>query len=449
MKAFQARRGHVFHRKPAGDLPRAVVGRGVFIEDHRGRRYLDASGGAVVVNLGHGRSEIAAAVERQLRRGSYFHPTMFTTDTVEDLAGRLAAHAPEGIDRFYFMTTGSEAVETAIKLARQVHVNAGRTGRYKLISRWRSYHGLSLGALAATGRTAFRLPFAPMMQDAVHIPPPYCLRCPFGLVRPECRLRCAQALEEAIENEGADTVSAFLAETVGGATAAVLPPPPGYWELVRRICDRYGVLLIQDEVMSGMGRTGKWFASQHYRVCPDIVTLGKGLSGGALPLSAVGIGERLYEEVMEGGGFAHGGTYSHHPVCAAAGLATVDILEREQLVERSAAMGRVLGDRLKAHLDDSPFVADVRGIGMLWGVELVENRQTLAPFASSLKVAERLWEHLFSRGVILYRSSGFAGGGGDGLVVAPPFTISEAEMDTVAAGLRRAVDQVLGKSAQV
>ena len=436
--------GHVFRRVLTRKLPVAKGGQGAFIEDGDGRRYLDASGGAVVVNLGHGREEIARAVSDQLRRGYYFHPTMFTSDAVEELADKLAGHAPEGISRFYFMTSGSEAVETAIKLARQVHVARGEGSRHKLISRWRSYHGLTLGALAATGRTSFRSPFLPTFLDALHIPPPYCLRCFYGLEPADCGLRCATALEETILDQGPASVSAFIGETVSGASLAVYPPPPGYWPLVREICDRHGVLLIQDEVMSGMGRTGKWFASQHYDVVPDIVTMGKGLSGGALPLSAVGVKEKFYQSLVRQGGFAHGGTYSHHPVCAAAGLAAVGILERERLVERVEKQGPVLGAKLAAALEDSPYVGDIRGLGMMWGVELVADRETLAPFPRTQKVAERLWDHLFAQGVILYKSLALAGADGDGLVVAPPFIISEAEMDTVAAALRRALREILG-----
>ncbi len=439
------RPGNVFHRKLEGELPRALKSDGAFIVDDKGRRYLDASGGAVVVNVGHARREIADAVYQQLREGYYFHPTMFTTPVVEELATRLAAHSPQGISRFYFMTTGSEAVETAIKLARQVHVNAGCAGRHKLISRWRSYHGLTLGALAATGRTGFRAPFSPMIQDAVHIPPPYCLRCCFGLTRSNCALQCAAALEEAILNQGPETVSAFIGEPVSGASLAVYPPPKGYWALVREICDRYGVLLILDEVMTGMGRTGKWFASEHYSVIPDIVTMGKGITGGALPLSATGIREDLYAQVVESGGFAHGGTFSHHPAGAAAGLAVIGIIEREGLIEKAASSGQLLGSKLATTLADSPFVADVRGIGMMWGIELVADRETLKPFPRSRKVTERLWEKLFSDGIVVYKSVALAGADVDGLIVAPPFTISEEEMEVVASALESAVIDVLGR----
>ncbi len=433
----------VFHRKLKGKLPLAQGGAGLWIQGADGRRWLDASGGAVVVNLGHGLEQVAQAVYRQIKEGCYFHPTMFTTPVVEELAAALAAHAPAGIDRFYFMSSGSEAVETALKLARQIHLARGQASRFKIISRWRSYHGLTLGALAVSGRAGFRSPFTVMLRDAVHIAPPYCLRCLFGLSYPACNLKCARALEEAILHQGPSTVSAFIAETVSGASLAAYPPPPGYWPLIREICDRHGVILIQDEVMCGMGRTGRWFASEHYEVIPDLVTLGKGLSGGCLPLSAMGVRDELYQEVAAAEGFAHGGTYSHHSVSAAAGLAAIRILEREGLVERAATQGKVLGAKLSAALADSPFVCDVRGIGMMWGVELAADKNSLAPFPRAEQVTERVWQSMFDRGVIVYKSPGLAGWDGDGLMVAPPFIISEEEMDLVVATLKEAIEETL------
>jgi adenosylmethionine-8-amino-7-oxononanoate aminotransferase len=435
---------HVFRRSLNPDLPFLEKSEGNWIVDSDGRRYLDASGGAVVVNLGHARQDLASAVADQMSLGFYAHPTMFTSRPVEELAAGLAAHAPDGISRFYFMTTGSEAVETAIKLARQIHLANDRPQRFKLISRWGSYHGLTLGALAATGRTSFRAPFAPMINDAHHIPPPYCLRCSFGLEFPGCGLRCAQALEEAILAMGPDTVSAFLAEPVSGATIAAVTPPDGYWELVADICRRHGVLLILDEVMTGMGRTGRWFASEHYGVIPDLVTMGKGLSGGSLPLSAVGVQEKHYQAVVEAGGFAHGGTFSHHPVCAAAGLAALRVLESEELVERAAETGQALGRELGEALAGHPNVVQVRGLGMLWGVEFARDKNSLEPFPRGEKLTERLWQHLFEHKIIVYKSTGLAGRDGDALVVAPPFTLTGQERGLLVQRLKEAVDGVLG-----
>jgi adenosylmethionine-8-amino-7-oxononanoate aminotransferase len=437
--------GAVFHRVLDHVLPRAARSQGVWIETSDGKRYLDGSGGAVVVNVGHGREEIARAVFDQLRTLSYVHPTMFSASAVEDLANALMVHTPGGLDRFYFMSSGSEAVETAIKLARQIHIARGHSDRQLLISRWKSYHGLTMGALAAAGRTSFRLPFYPLLRDAVHIPPPYCMRCSYGLVFPACRLRCALALDETIQNLGPPAVSAFIAETVGGASIAVCPPPEGYWPLIREICDRHGVLLIMDEVMCGMGRTGKWFAAEHFGVAPDLLVLGKGLSGGTLALSAVATTTALMETVRaNGGNFVHGGTFSHNGIACAAGLAAVQILERERLVERAGRMGLRIGRRLQEVLADSPHVGEIRGLGMLWGVEFVQDRETRAPFPRSAHVTEKLWQALFEQGVLLYKSVGMAGTDGDGIIISPPFVITENEIDRVADSLRTALRRVLG-----
>jgi adenosylmethionine-8-amino-7-oxononanoate aminotransferase len=342
------------------------------------------------------------------------------------------------------MSSGSEAVETAIKLTRQIHLECGHPQRIRLISRWKSYHGLTLGALAATGRTAFRVPFAPLLNEVVHIPPPYCLRCSYGLTYPDCSLRCARALEETIQCLGPETVSAFLAETVSGATIAAVPPPPGYFGVIREICDRYQVLLVLDEVLCGLGRTGRWFACEHYEVVPDIIILGKGLGGGAVALSAVGVQARHFDAIRRGsGGFVHGGTFSHHGVAAAAGLAVVRILEREGLVERVARDGMTLGKKLRARLAAHRHVADIRGLGFLWGVEFVQDTETLRPFPRRDRVVERLWEALFDQGIILYRSTGLAGTDGDALVVGPPFVIEPEEMDRMVDALGRTVESVL------
>lgn len=436
--------GHVFRRRLTGALPDAVRAHGVWIETDDGRRFLDASGGPLVVNIGHGRKEVARAVHDQILTLDYVHPTMFTGAPVENLAASLARHAPPGIDRFYFMSSGSEAVETAVKLARQIHQGKGRSERFRLIARRGSYHGLTLGALSATGKSSLRAPYAPMLPETLHIPAPYCLRCAYGLTPADCNLRCAEALAEVIQFAGPETISAFLAETVSGATIAAVLPPRGYWSRIREICDRFGVLLILDEVLCGMGRTGRWFASEHYDVIPDLVTLGKGLSGGALGLSAVGVQENHFEAIRQGGGFAHGGTFSHHQVAAAAGNAVVRILETEKLIERVDHLGETLGSKLKEALEFHPHVGDIRGIGFLWGVELVQNRETLSPFPRSEKVAERLWNALFKRSILLYPATGLAGADGDAVLVGPPFIMTEEHIDRLAEGLAEALDEIFG-----
>jgi len=437
--------GNVFPRRLDKPLPVASKADGLFIVDSQGNRYLDASGGPILVNVGHGREEIARAVYDQILQCDYVHGTMFTTPAVENLAQALAAHAPPGIDRFYFLSGGGEAVETAIKLARQIHLENGRPQRVRLISRWKSYHGLTLGALAATGRTTFRVPFAPMLAEVAHIPPPYCLRCSYDMTYPQCKLRCALALDETIQNLGPDTVSAFLAETVSGATIAAVSAPPGYFTLIREICDEYHVLLILDEVLCGFGRTGRWFASEHYDVAPDVVTMGKGLGGGAVALSAIGVQGRHFDAICGGsGGFVHGGTFSHHSVAAAAGLTVVRIFEREQLVERVARLGEILGQKLRTRLQNHPHVADIRGLGFLWGVEFVKDKGTLQPFPRSDKFAERLWQNIFQLGVVLYRATGLAGIDGDALVIGPPYVVEEEHLDLMVEAIVKGLEQTVG-----
>ena len=436
-------KSYVFGRAREGALPKVRKAEGLWIEDDRGNRYLNASGGAAVTNVGHGRREIAEALHQQVLQHDYIHPTAFVSPVVEELAAALASRAPQGIERFYFLSGGGEAVEASIKMARQIHLANGRPERIRLISRWKSYHGMSLGALSAMGRTAFREPFTPLLGDVVHIPPPYCLRCSYGLTYPGCRLRCALALDETIQNIGPNVVSAFIAETVSGATLGVYPPPSGYWKAIREICDQYSVLLIHDEVMCGLGRTGRWFASEHYDISPDIVTLGKGLGGGAIALSSAGLQAAHFEALQSAGGFVHGGTYSHHPVAAAVGLATLNILEKENLIERAERVGKVLGDKLRKKLSGFAHVAEVRGLGMFWGVELVKDKDTLRPFPRKAQIVERVWQSVFEKGVIVYKAFGLAGADGDAIIISPAFTISDADIDILVDSLARGIKETI------
>jgi adenosylmethionine-8-amino-7-oxononanoate aminotransferase len=439
---------HVFHRRIDRPLPTAVRAEGVYVYDADGRKYLDASGGPICVNVGHGRPEMAEAILRQVRKVDYVHGTMFTTETLEELGRRLSRHAPEGIDRFYFCSSGSEAVETAMKLARQIQTARGEAERFRVISRWNTYHGSTLGALSMTGKPSMRDPFLPMLPPSIHIPPPYCLRCHYHLTYPDCGVRCAHALEDAIRLEGSRTISAFLVETVGGATIGALPPPAEYYGVIADICRRYGILLILDEVMCGMGRTGRWFAAEHYCIEPDMVVLGKGLSGGYAALSAVGCRQEHLDLLLKApGNFIHGHTFSHHAIAAAAGLAVVEILEKEDLVQRAWDLGGYLGDILKP-LEAHVHVAQVRGIGMMWAVELVQDKETLRPFPRNERVTERVREALMASGVITYPCIGFAGGEGDGIMFGPPFIIEKEELDGVVEALESALDMVLGPSAQ-
>lgn len=432
---------HVFYRKHKGRKPVISHGEGVYLWDTDGKRYIDASGGAVVVNVGHGVREIAEAIGQQAARVGYAHATMFTSAAVEELSGRLAAYLPLPDARLFYLTSGSEAVEAAIKFARQAQIARGEPTRYKVIGRWGSYHGGTLGALAVMGKPSMRKTFEPQFLDMPHIPPVYCYRCPFGLSYPQCGLRCADALEEEIKRQGADTVAAFIAEPVAGATLGAVVPPDEYWPAVREICDRYGVLLIADEVMTGMGRTGRWFAVSQWGAVPDMITLGKGLSGGYIALSALAARCDLVELVWEKlGDFNHGGTFSHQPVPAAAGVAVLDYMEARDLVARAESLGRLLGEKLHAAFGDHPHVGDIRGQGLMWGLELVADRASKQPFPAKAKLSARIFDAAFVDGLIVYVMSGCADGvAGDHVMVAPPLVVDEAVLDEVIERLERAI----------
>ncbi|PIE66182.1 MAG: aspartate aminotransferase family protein [Desulfobacterales bacterium] len=437
--------GNVFYRAMNKELPVAVKSSGVFITDREGKQYIDASGGPLVVNLGHGVEALAQAAYDQVKGCAYTHPTMFTTEPVEELAGALAAHAPKGIKRFYFLSGGAEANETAIKLARQIHMENGRTEKTSLVARWDSYHGLTLGALSATGRKSFRAPFLPMLAETIHIPAPFCFRCPYQLKHPQCNMACAQTLEDAIIEAGPETVSAFLAETISGAALAAVVPPEGYFRKIREICDKYDVLLILDEILCGLGRCGKWFASEYFDAIPDMVTMGKGLGGGAIAISAVGVQEKHYDAIRTGsGGFVHGGTFSHHNVAAAVGRAVIRILEEKALVQQAAEKGKKLEDKLKSFANH-PHVGNIRGRGLLWGVEFVRDKDSSKPFLRSEKFVENIWNALCARGVLAYKSTGFAQGDGDAIIFGPPFIITDEQLDVITGALWDSLDEVCTK----
>ena len=434
-------KSQVFYRRMAFPHPSAVHGEGVYLWDSSGRRYIDASGGAAVVNIGHGVEQVAQAMAQQAANLAYVHGTMFTTPALEAYSERLTALVPVEQARFYYMTSGSEAVETALKFSRLVQVARGERSREVIISRWGSYHGLTLGALAVTGKPKMRHVFAPLFHDQPHIPPPYCFRCPFGATRSNCDLACAQALRVEILRQGPERVAAFIAESVGGATLGAVVPPDGYWPLVAQICERFGVLVIADEVMCGFGRTGRWFAIEHFGVRPHLMTMGKGATGGYFPLSITAVRGVDIETVRQAqGDFPHGSTFSHHAVGAATALATMEYLEANDLINASARQGAYLGRRLREELEELPCVADVRGLGMMWAVEFAANRQTKEPFSPDRNFGRRVCDLAFERGVIVYAGAGSVdGAAGDHLLVAPPFVITEEQLDEAASVLRTAV----------
>jgi adenosylmethionine-8-amino-7-oxononanoate aminotransferase len=435
--------GHVFHRRLGHDYPVVDRGQGCYLYDSTGKCYLDASGGALVVNIGHGVAEIVEAMATQARRVSFAHGTQFTSEPLEAYAAAVGDVSPVPDPRVYLVSGGSEAVETALKLARQVCVARGEPGRYKIVARWSSYHGATLGALSASGRTPLRRPYAPLLADFPHIPPAYCYRCPLGGTYPSCGVVCADALEVEILRQGPETVAAFIAEPVVGATLAAAVPPPEYWPRVREICDRHGLLLIADEVMTGFGRTGRWFAVEHWNVTPDILVTAKGASGGYCPLGLVLAKGELVEAIRSGpGNFVHGFTYANSVMGAATGLAVLCYLKAHDLVTASARMGEYLLQRL-ASLRGLPSVGDVRGLGLMAGVELVAEKASKRPFPRAQRIAERVQAAAMARGIIIYCGTGLADGiDGDAVLLGPPFVVTQSEIDKVIGVLRDAISEV-------
>lgn len=442
----------VFYRKLNRQLPKIARAQGVYLYDETGKRYLDACGGAMVASVGHGVREIAQAIGAQAQTLGYVNGTMFTSQPVEDLADELIDLAAPGIERAYFLSSGSEAVEAALKLARQYHVERGEASRRIVIARTPGYHGNTMLALSASARQHYRDLYQPWLIEMRMIDAPYPYRA--GELGERSKAMTGEALADAIEQAGPENVAAFIAEPIGGSSTGASVPPAGYYGRIREICDRYGVLFIADEVLCGVGRTGKFFGLEHYKdadgktITPDIITLGKGLNGGYVPLSAMLATSQIFEVVSRSshGGFVHAQTYSHHPVAAAAGLATLRYIKEHRLVSRAATLGAMLQSRLASLQGDgegAAIVGDVRGIGMLAGVELVAKRETKQPFARELKVAERLVEAGLQQGIVLWPNTGHADGrNGDLVLVAPPLTISESEIEELVTLLRESLADV-------
>ena len=442
---------HVFHRHLRHTPPVAAGSSGMFIRDAEGREYLDASGGAAVSSLGHAHPEVLAAMHVQLDKLAYAHTSFFTSEVAEQLADELIASAPEGMSHVYLVSGGSEAVEAALKMARQYFVETGQPQRTHFIARRQSYHGNTLGALAVGGNAWRREPFAPILVPATHVAPCY----PYREQRADesaeqYGLRLAAELEAAIVAQGADRVIAFVAETVGGATAGVLTPVPGYFKAVRAVCDKYGVLLILDEVMCGMGRTGTLHACEQEGVVPDLVTIAKGLGGGYQPIGAVLAQRRIVEAMSSGSGFfQHGHTYLGHPMACAAALAVQQVIRRDGLVAKVREDGAVFGAMLAEALGGHAHVGDIRGRGFFWGIELVADRASKAPFDPALKLHALIKKDAMSRGLLCYPFGGTVDGRqGDHVLLAPPFIATRQQLQEIAARLAASIDAVTRAAAR-
>src|SRR5580700_5112676 len=436
----------LFPRNFHQTFPVAVRGEGSWIYSADGRKFLDAAGQAAVINIGHGVPEIGRAMAEQSAKLAFAHTSQFHSPPAEKLAARLLSMAPPNFrkgGRVYFTSGGSEAAETAIKLARQFHIEKGQPARYLVLSRRQSYHGSTLGAMTVSGNVSRRAPYRPLLAEWGHIAPCFCYHCPFGKTFPQCQLACADDLDSVLAENDADSAAAFIFEPVVGATLGSVVPPEGYVARIAEICRKRGILLVADEVMTGMGRTGKPFAVQHWGVEPDIILTGKGIASGYAPLGAVLVAPNVVEAYENGSGaFKHGFTYQAHPVATAAGNAVLNYIESNNLFARITPAALSLCTAL-APLLSHRHVGDIRGFGLLLGIELVREKLTRAPFDRSQAIAEKIRAAAMDEGVLTYPMQGCVDGArGDHILLAPPFIITPEESEFIAKALSSALAKV-------
>jgi adenosylmethionine-8-amino-7-oxononanoate aminotransferase len=424
----------VFYRDLRAAYESIVGAEGMYLQTAGGQQILDAVGGAGTVVIGHGVREITDAIARHGGELSFVYGATFTNPWQEQLAEALVAMSPQTAARVYFVSGGSEGNETAIKMARQYHLQRGHPGRHKVIARWQGFHGSTLATLSLSGRPAWREPFLPQLTAVPHIVPPYCYRCPLGHVYPGCGVACADDLERMIIMEGPDSIAAFIAEPVIGSTVTAVVPVPEYYRRIREICNAYDVLFIADEVLTGYGRTGRWLAIEHWGVRPDIVVLGKGISSGYVPLGAVLASQRVVDAFTAGSGtFNHGFTYSGNPMCTFVGLQVLRYALDHDLFRDVAAKGEYLRAALDKLAGRHPIVGDVRGLGLFAGVEFVADRTTRQPFPEKADITRRVVRGAQERGVLILPGVAGAnhGRGGDHIHLSPPYIVTRAEIDLV------------------
>ncbi len=430
---------NLFYQSHSG-RPMLDRAEGVYLYDVNGKRYLDGSSGAMVSNIGHSNPYVLDAMKRQMDKATFGYRLHFQNEPAERLATMTAHMMPAGLDRVFFVSGGSEAVESAIKLARQYAITQGRNDRWKVISRFPSYHGCSLGALALTGYDPLAKPFLPMMRDMPKIPAPTCYLDQDNLDDEARGLRYANMLRDEIIAQGPDTVLGFIMEPVGGASTGALVAPDSYYTRIREICDEFDMLLIYDEVMTGAGRTGAFVASEHWGITPDIVALSKGFAAGYAPLGAMVAKTEIVDAVLGAGGFLHGFTYAGNPLAASAGAAVLEVLQKDNLIENATQMGDVLKAELTSLIDRYPFIGDVRGKGLLLAFELVSDRQTMAPLPKELNAFNRLVDLAHDRGLIIYSRRTRGGYEGDHFLVCPPLIITRAQIGELMGALIESLD---------
>ena len=414
---------------------------GIYLYDVNGKRYLDGSSGAMVSNIGHSNPYVLEAMKRQMDKATFGYRLHFQNEPAEQLATMTAGLMPAGLDRVFFVSGGSEAVESAIKLARQYAITQGHDKRWKVISRFPSYHGCSLGALALTGYDPLAKPFLPMMRDMPKIPAPTCYLDQDNLSDKARGLKYANMLRDEIIAQGPETVLGFIMEPIGGASTGALVAPDSYYTRIREICDEFDILLIYDEVMTGAGRTGAFVASEHWGITPDIVALSKGFAAGYAPLGAMVAKTEIVDAVLGSGGFLHGFTYAGNPLAAAAGVAVLEVLQRDNLIANAANMGDVLKAELTGLMERYPFIGDVRGKGLLLAFEMVSDRQMMTPLPKELDAHSRLVDLAHDRGLIIYSRRTRGGYEGDHFLICPPLIITQDGINEIMAGLTDALDQ--------
>ncbi|MEH6866730.1 aspartate aminotransferase family protein [Priestia megaterium] len=435
---------HVIKPLLDDDYPVISYGKGIYLYDQDGKRYIDASSGAVTASIGHGVKEIIDAMTDQAQKVAFVYRSQFTSDSTEALAKKLCELSSNHFQWSFFVNSGTEATETAMKTAIQHFQEQGKPTKTKVLSRWMSYHGITIGALSMSGHVGRRKRFSSLLEDYPSVSPPYCYRCPFHQTYPSCNLACAHELETVIKRTGPEHIAGFITEPIVGAAGAALTPPHGYYEVIREICDKYDVLWIADEVMTGVGRTGVMFAYEHWGVKPDIMTLGKGVGAGYTPIAVTLASSKTIEPIMNGSKLIMSGhTLSANPLSSAVGLAVLTYIEKHDLVQEAALKGDYLVEKLKKLQLLYPIIGDIRGKGLLIGLELVQNPKTKEPFSSSENMTARLISKAQKNGLLLYPSqAGTDGVEGDGIIIAPPFTITHLQLDETVDLLSKTLHEV-------
>jgi len=435
----------VFHRRLDYDYPVIEYGKGIYLYDKNGKKYIDAASGAAVTSIGHCFPEISEAIKVLTEKITYLHGSQFTTDTTEDYARELCSLSNDLYNRVFFVSGGSEGIETAVKLARQFHFDNGNPQKYRLIARWPSYHGSTLASLSLTGKAATRKYYVPYLLDVTHIHGPFCYHCPYDEIATDCGVPCAYELNEAINSIGADHISAFVFEPVIGASAGVVFPPHKYFDVISTICSKNNIVLISDEVMCGFGRIGEWFAAPKFGISPDITVMGKGIGGGYVPLAAIFCKDRIYNTIKEvSGSFLHGFTFENNAFSAGVGQIILSCMKNFGCVENSRDMGLRLKQGLLGQLSFHKNVGDIRGMGLFCAVEIVKDKTNRIPFDRKLQVSEKVVTFGMKAGINLYFATGFMPNGtGDAILFAPPLIVKPDEIDAIIELGTEAITEIL------